>query len=91
MFAFFTECGTKLANSLIRTKKIENYLGCMEKNAFLECHLHLKISKKRPALFGEMQTTRHSSCLGVNAMFVNNLYPDECLMRLSGTRQGLII
>ena len=91
MFAFFTECGTKLAISLIRTKKIENYLGCKDKKAFLECHLHLELSKKRPALLGETQTTLHSSCLGLNAMIVNNLYPDECLMRLSGTRQGLII
>jgi len=91
MFAFFTECGTKLAISLIWTKKIENYLGCMDKKAFPECHLHSELSKKRPALFGEMQTTRHSSCLGLNAMIVNNLYPDECLTRLSCTRQGLII
>ena len=63
----------------------------MDKKAFLQCHLHLELSKKRPALLGETQTTRHSSCLGLNAMIVNNLYPDECLMRLSGTRQGLII
>ena len=40
MIAFFIECGTKLAISLIRTKKIENYLGCMDKKA-----LKFKINK----------------------------------------------
>ena len=63
----------------------------MDKKAFTECHLHSELNQKRPALLGETQTTLHSSCLGLNAMIVNNLYPDECLTRLSGTRQGLII
>ena len=38
----------------------------------------------------EMQNTRHSSGLGVNAKNINSIVPDECPDDSSGTHQVLI-
>ena len=61
MFAFFTECGSKLAISLTRTKKIENYLGCKHKNAFPECHLPRSLTRNALRFWGKRKplVTRH--------------------------------